>query len=317
MNFQKFGILTIVSVYLLIFVGSVVRSTGSGMGCPDWPKCFGMWVPPTTIDELPLNYQDIYGAKLKGEVIFNPIKTWIEYLNRLLGALIGVFVFVTFLFSTKYWNSNRKITLWSGLAVLLTGFQGWVGSKVVSSELATYMISAHMLIAILIVLILIFVLFKSSFLNGLKEVKPRKGTIGLIWVVFFITMIQVFLGTQVREKIDIVAKAIGESGRGDWVENVGINFLIHRSFSIIILSSHIYLFLKLRKLVDIKTVVKLNNSLLIIIGLEILSGISLNYLGFPALLQPFHLTLAIIALGIQSLLIFTFTQGSSLELKNI
>jgi cytochrome c oxidase assembly protein subunit 15 len=317
MNFQKFGILTIVAVFLLIFVGGVVRSTGSGMGCPDWPKCFGMWVPPTSIDQLPLNYQEIYSAKLKGEVIFNPVKTWIEYLNRLLGALIGIFVFVTFLFSTKYWNSNRKITLWSGFAVILTGFQGWVGSKVVSSELATYMVSVHMLIAILIVFVLIYVLFKSNFFKELNQVKPLKGTLSLIWLVFSITLIQVLLGTQVREKIDIIAKEIGEMGRNNWVENVGFNFLIHRSFSIIVLSLHIYLFLKLRKLGTNAPIPNLNNSLLIVIGVEILSGISLNYLGFPAFLQPIHLTLAIIALGIQSLLIFTLTQSNKLALNKI
>lgn len=317
MNFQKFGILTIVAVYLLIFVGGVVRSTGSGMGCPDWPKCFGMWVPPTSIDELPLNYQEIYGAKLKGEVIFNPVKTWIEYLNRLLGALIGVFVFVTFLYSTKYWISNRKITLWSALAVLMTGFQGWVGSKVVSSELATYMVSVHMVIAILIVFILIFVLFKSNYYKELINVIPLNGTLNLIWLVFLITFIQVLLGTQVREKVDIVAKAIGEASRGTWVENVGLNFLIHRSFSIIVLLLNLYLFLKLRKLGANTSISNLNNGLLIIIGLEILSGISLNYLGFPAFLQPIHLTLAIIALGLQSLLIFTFSQRNNLALNKI
>lgn len=317
MNFHKFGILTIIAVYLLIFVGGVVRSTGSGMGCPDWPKCFGMWVPPTSVDQLPLNYQEIYSAKLKGEVIFNPVKTWIEYLNRLLGALIGVFVFVTFLFSTKYWNSNRKITLWSGFAVLLTGFQGWVGSKVVSSELATYMVSVHMLIAILIVFVLIFTLFKSNYFKVIDQVIPVKGTLSFIWLVFTVTLIQVLLGTQVREKIDIIAKAIGEAGRGDWVENAGLNFLIHRSFSIIVLSLHIYLFLKLRKLGANTSISNLNNSILIVIGLEILSGISLNYLGFPAFLQPIHLTLAIVALGLQIILIFTFSQRNNLELNKI
>ncbi len=41
------------------------------MGCPDWPKCFGSWVPPTDISQLPSNHKEIYGEKLKGEIEFN------------------------------------------------------------------------------------------------------------------------------------------------------------------------------------------------------------------------------------------------------
>ena len=109
----RLSIATLVAVYLLILVGGVVRSTGSGMGCPDWPKCFNSWVPPTEVSQLPENYKEVYAQKraeknnrftaylkklgfeglsnqvkndksILVEADFNAAETWIEYVNRLI-----------------------------------------------------------------------------------------------------------------------------------------------------------------------------------------------------------------------------------------
>jgi heme a synthase len=299
--FQRMALLTVVVVYLLILVGGIVRSTGAGMGCPDWPKCFGSWVPPTEESQLPFNYKEIYGEKLKGEVVFNVTKTWIEYLNRLFGAFTGLLIFATLIASLSFWKKDRPIFYMSLLAFVLVGFQGWLGSKVVSSELHPVMVTVHMLVAILIVFVLLYVLARSYVGNLSDEVITNKRTLNFWfgWVIG-VSLLQVIMGTQVREAIDEVIVQIGYNARDRWIESLDYRFYVHRSFSLIVLALHMGLVYLLKKNTAKNSFLyKLSTAMLVVIMVEIATGIVLAYLNVPAFAQPIHLTLAIVALGVQ------------------
>ncbi len=301
-HFRKLGLWTIGAVYVLILVGGVVRATGSGMGCPDWPKCFGTWIPPTDISQLPSNYQEIFGAKLKGEVEFNAIKTWIEYINRLVGALIGLFIFGTFIASFfAFWKKDKVIVWLSFLAFILVGVEGWLGSKVVSSELHPIMITLHMVLSIVIVFILLYAVARSYNSNVItEEIKEANSLSFLLILTIIITLGQVLLGTQVREMIDKVSTLMGETLKSQWVENTGGKFQIHGIFSMLVLSLNLLFFYRIKKNIIEKGVIyKFSTWLLILISVEMFSGIALAYFGFPRIMQPVHLTVAILALGIQ------------------
>ena len=98
--FRNFTILSTILTYILIFVGGMVRVAGAGMGCPDWPKCFDRWIPPTSIEQLP---DHIDPAK------FNIVLAWIEYGNRLFGALVGLSIAITLYLGLKHCSHLPRI----------------------------------------------------------------------------------------------------------------------------------------------------------------------------------------------------------------
>ncbi len=300
-RFQSLALLTIIVIYLLILAGGIVRSTGSGMGCPDWPKCFGRWIPPTELSQLPANYQEIYGAKLKGEVEFNALKTWIEYANRLLGVLSGFLVFATLISSLIYLQKDKAIVLGSLTAFLLIGANGWLGSRVVATELAQYMITSHLLLAILVVFSLLFVFIRSRTTgSGIETVTVEH--IRMRWLMvslIILTIGQIILGAQVRDALDLVAKQLGDAQRNTWIGNLNWPFYVHRSFSLVILSLHGLVIYQLRKLYKNGQLHTLTNGLIIGVLTEIGTGIIMAYLGVPAIAQPIHLVLAVLLIGLQ------------------
>ena len=95
-SYRRITIVTVSAVYFLILVGASVRASGAGMGCPDWPTCFGQWIPPTHESQLPANYQEIYANLGYAETRFNVVKTWTEYINRLIGVIIYAYKWWTY-----------------------------------------------------------------------------------------------------------------------------------------------------------------------------------------------------------------------------
>lgn len=334
-SFRRVATLTVIAVYFLILVGGIVRSTGSGMGCPDWPKCFGSVIPPTHVDQLPANYQEIYlqkriaknerfvatldklGFKEKANQIsndksilveeeFNATKTWIEYVNRLLGVVIGLLIILTVWKSFKLWKVDKWIPIYSLISLLLVLFTGWIGSIVVSTNLLAWMITFHMLLALALVGVLLYVNHRSERLQPghvvSSDVPAKIQWVLIIGTVLMLT--QVVLGTQVREQIDQISFALGDLLREEWVDQLGISFLIHRSFSVVLLGVHILYFIWAFRYSVRRSKVNLwSQVLMLVLLLEIASGIGMAYFGIPAFLQPIHLLLGSLILGIQFMLI--------------
>lgn len=338
-GFYRLCLSTLIAVYFLVGVGGVVRSTGSGMGCPDWPKCFGSWIPPTSAQELPEDYKEVYSEYrhqknvkfarylsfigmentanqlvtdkgIREEADFNATKTWVEYINRLIGVAIGLFIIALFWRSLKIRKDHPTIFILSLLTLIAVIIQGWFGSIVVSTNLTTWTITIHMFLALVIVAIL-FYLLKLS--NPDPEGSAISGPHILRYVLLgcmIVLSIQIFLGTQVREAIDLLSTAFVP--RAQWVDNLGVSFLIHRSFSWLVLGFHLILLYLLRKTRGNKA---LPLALIILILGTLLTGTGMAYFGVPPFLQPVHLVLATITFGLQLHAYFNLNIEPGLVLK--
>ena len=192
-NFKTTIITSFILVLLVIFAGSMVRMTGSGMGCPDWPKCFGYLIPPTTEKDVfwksNFNYkkgvmilrdEKFYSSKIdflsSNEFIssnwleytkhdyneFSVMNTWFEFINRFIGAIAGLSTLIMFLFSFNFLKTKPVVTIMSFIVVLSMLFQAWLGKLVVDSNLSPYKITVHMLMAIVILSLIIFIYKKSD-----------------------------------------------------------------------------------------------------------------------------------------------------------
>lgn len=328
---KPFIVTSLILVYLVIAAGAIVRMTGSGMGCPDWPKCFGYLIPPTERNQLDWKSNHQYH---EGEVIivseilqvaiydfnssieyesknwedytehdyalFNATHTWIEFINRLLGALAGLSTLVLF-FSTL-WRIKKDVwsTVLSFLVLLGMGFQGWLGKTVVDSNLIPYKITIHMVMALLIVLLLIILLARESHSKSvLKNTAVLQKVLGIGLI---LTLIQIGMGTQVRQFVDEQMHTFNLEDTSAWLSDWPLLFYIHRSFSIIVLLVHGYLgyLLYQNKMIPNVYIVILS-----LLSLEILTGIWMYYFDFPFSSQPLHLLIASLLFGAQSYFILT------------
>jgi cytochrome c oxidase assembly protein subunit 15 len=317
-SFIRFNWITLILIYLVVIAGSFVRITGSGMGCPDWPKCFGQWVPPTKKSQLPKDYREVFAEKraekiekfanllakigfqevsenikndksLLIEQAFNAKKTWTEYVNRLVGFLSGNAVLIIFAWILLFYR-KRDLILLSGLNLIFLGFEAWLGSIVVATNLVPWTITVHLFFALVIIAIQLVIIRKISNKQSQNLIIESK----LKWLIIFcfiITFIQMFLGTQVRESIDVLTKQ--GFGRETWSDKLGVAFLIHRSFSWLVLVILTFIAWKNesgQKLSILRTSY-------IVLALELISGILLAYANMPGLVQTSHLIFATILLG--------------------
>jgi cytochrome c oxidase assembly protein subunit 15 len=314
---------------LVMLAGSVVRMTGSGMGCPDWPKCFGLSVPPTRLDQVTWSSsasyrqgqmvlhreafwvaqadhapQSVFANALWQQYTrhdystFNPLHTWIEFINRLLGVFLGIPVLLATVASLKFLRSHPLWFITMFTALLTLGFEAWLGKVVVDGNLVPHHITYHLLGAYFL-LALLTALFRN--VHSLAEqnlwraeppaAKNLKKMIAMFAALAFLLLAQTVLGTSVREGVDALVHDLGfDASRLGWVAKLEPGVLIHRSFSLVLLGFAYWIYRRSEGMAGLRARAGL---VLVIFCFQAAVGALLYYLELPRGLQPIHLMLGV------------------------
>lgn len=307
--FTRFSLITTVATYFLIFIGGLVRVSGAGLGCPDWPKCFGRWMPPTSIDQVPPEMLDQ----------FNMTLAWIEYINRLCGMTVGILILITAIWAIRKFRQNKKILYPACGAAILTALQGWQGSVVVKSLLEPVVITVHMLLALLIVSLLIYTTAQAYFhehKNDILYVKVPKNISKMTLWLWVVGMIQILLGTQVRMSIEKLMESFPDLSSGVWLLEVGMLNHLHMLLGVFVVAfAWMVGFTILRFKEQLPLFMRQSSLVMMLIATgQLLLGMTFIVFDLRPLFQVFHLWLASLFIGLAMLLYLTCKQN---EIKGV
>ena len=314
LTYPKLSHAALVSVLVLIFVGAIVRVTGAGMGCPDWPTCWGMLIPPTRVDQVDFEQLDIGKFRRKAERMgrdpseisreslraeFNPRHVWTEFTNRLFALPVGFFSLAAFISSFRFRSSRPSVFWLSFAALLLVLANAWMGARVVYSGIAPGVLTTHLALAMTLIGVLAYCVWAGTAepaklpLSG--NTRGMRTAVGLLLA---LVITEGILGSQIREMTDELAKSHINAPRESWIGELEASaaYLIHRSFSWLLLVLTLFAYLMAKRNQADGTTASQKGVLLIMLAQMIL-GILMARVHIYSWAQVLHVGLAAILLA--------------------
>ncbi len=184
---RTFLILSLVTTYILMVFGGIVTSTGSGLGCPDWPLCHGQLLPFQLKEDIPTPPAPM--------VVEKHLQPWIEQTHRILGGLAGLFMLGALVAVWRnYAGFPRKAMLWIFIFLI---FEALLGMRVVLTEapllkefLHYIYTTSHLIFSVLILSGLTFAFLSLN--------TPKKSIHPYSEALYVLVMFQILVGILVR-----------------------------------------------------------------------------------------------------------------------
>jgi cytochrome c oxidase assembly protein subunit 15 len=293
-RFQRWALLTTLATYLVIVAGGLVRASGAGLGCPDWPQCFGRPYPPLTQSQVPTD-AGFDPAE------FNFQLAWTEYLNRFVGVVVGLLIIGTLYYAWKDHRHNKRILYPSIGAFVFVVLQGGLGGALVQSELDPLILTAHLLMAFVIVALLLYATI-SGFYPDRKPFdnlpRPRRRLATITLVILGLSLVQAVIGTFLRTEVDRVEEEYPHLARGEWLAETGWIDPVHRTYSWILLFGVAFLIYYAHRRVDTNRWLQISSRAVGgLVLAQILAGIVLAYGDYPPAFQAIHMVVGSLYLG--------------------
>ncbi|MDA7858950.1 COX15/CtaA family protein [Mariniblastus sp.] len=310
--------ITLVCLIILVIVGATVRVTGSGLGCPDWPTCWGCLIPPTHVDQIDVDKLDLEKFKrhavkkgidpdtITRETVldsFDPVHTWIEFGNRLTSLPLGLASLLLAIFSFTAKRHRGWIILLSWLGLLDVIGNAIMGALVVKSGLQPGIITLHMGLAFLLICMMVSVVFlsrPSDNSTAIRHIDPKlKKQLLVVSLLFFAFLFcEGLMGSQLREQTDEFAKIADGLSRDQWADKLGETWIykVHRSFSWSLLITAGLIFYWVKK----KTQLQLREPKLIVAMVisMMLMGIILAHISVYQVIQVLHVGMTAVLLAV-------------------
>lgn len=313
--FQKFSVAALVAVLMLMAVGAVVRVTGAGMGCPDWPTCWGCLVPPTKVEDvdfskLPIERFQKKAARMGRDPAtiteeslrreFNPRHVWTEYINRLCSLPVGFFSLAVFIAGFG-WRKRKPSVFWMGFgAFVVVLVNAWMGARVVYSGLHPGVITTHLALAMMLIGMLVYCAWWGTEKPARIPLEGDGFWVKVAACALLITIVaEGILGAQVREITDELAKSHQNMSRWQWIGELETTwiYVIHRSFSWAVLGAAIWAWCLLRKRRVGRRLGGIEHGALGIVLAQMVLGIVMSQIHIYAWVQVLHVSLAAVLLA--------------------
>ncbi len=275
--------------FLVVLAGGIVRVLDAGMGCPDWPTCYGLLIPPTSEDQLPPDYRVRFAVAGRLAEPFDPLKTWAEYLNRLVSVVAGLAVLVLVGYVWLRFRSHKRL-LWYvsaiPLALVVEALLGW---QVVATYLAQHLVTVHMIFT-LVLTILTFMVAAQTYPLRRRVLKGEWHLYWWLgWLGWFLLGVQVLMGATLRSWVK-------EFGTESALESV--LFYIHRSFSWLVLGIWAYFHWRVyREPVRLGLARRWALVTTLILVIQILVGAVMSYISFTGFWKVTHLFLGLLSMN--------------------
>ena len=149
-RYQTLAVTTVCATLVLITIGAVVRTTGSGLGCPDWPLCHGQLIPPAERTAI------------------------IEFTHRSAAAIVGLLIGATAAVALLRRRGDTVVRNLAVAAVVLLAVQAWLGKETVERELPPEIVTAHLGTALTLLGVLSVLTVFAFFGEGRRRIESRE-----------------------------------------------------------------------------------------------------------------------------------------------